>query len=104
MFVVIFFFCVTQRTAYEVRLSDWSSDVFSSDLREGRVNIVYGIPRSAAAHARSTRFRLACFRRRMPSGKHDYARIDNAGFDENQNRHARVSLKHALWSCPTKIE
>src|SRR3546814_10317780 len=31
----LFFFCVffKQKTAYEVRISDWSSDVCSSDLR-----------------------------------------------------------------------
>src|SRR3546814_11094471 len=29
---VFFFFCVKQKTAYEVRISDWSSDVCSSDL------------------------------------------------------------------------
>src|SRR3546814_2510207 len=29
--VVVFFFC-RQKTAYEVRISDWSSDVCSSDL------------------------------------------------------------------------
>src|SRR3546814_8197652 len=26
------FFCFKQKTAYEMRISDWSSDVFSSDL------------------------------------------------------------------------
>src|SRR3546814_8671245 len=31
----LFFF--KQKTAYEVRISDWSSDVCSSDLLEGRV-------------------------------------------------------------------
>src|SRR3546814_709717 len=35
--VVVFFFC-KQKTAYEVRISDWSSDVCSSDLR--------GLPKS----------------------------------------------------------
>src|SRR3546814_7159592 len=30
-FFVIFFFC-KQKTAYEMRISDWSSDVCSSDL------------------------------------------------------------------------
>src|SRR3546814_16587398 len=29
---VIVFFCVKQKTAYEMRISDWSSDVCSSDL------------------------------------------------------------------------
>src|SRR3546814_6891437 len=28
-----FFFCFKQKTAYEMRISDWSSDVCSSDLR-----------------------------------------------------------------------
>src|SRR3546814_6248165 len=30
-----FFFFFKQKTAYEMRISDWSSDVCSSDLREG---------------------------------------------------------------------
>src|SRR3546814_10289154 len=33
--VVLFFFLFKQKTAYEMRISDWSSDVCSSDL--GRV-------------------------------------------------------------------
>src|SRR3546814_9547150 len=31
-FVVLVFFFVKQKTAYELRISDWSSDVCSSDL------------------------------------------------------------------------
>src|SRR3546814_1722329 len=31
-FVVVFFFFFKQKTAYEMRISDWSSDVCSSDL------------------------------------------------------------------------
>src|SRR3546814_9519120 len=31
---VLFFFFFKQKTAYEVRISDWSSDVCSSDLAE----------------------------------------------------------------------
>src|SRR3546814_2744009 len=30
--VCVFFFCFKQKTAYEMRISDWSSDVCSSDL------------------------------------------------------------------------
>src|SRR3546814_1709754 len=29
---LLVFFCVKQKTAYEMRISDWSSDVCSSDL------------------------------------------------------------------------
>src|SRR3546814_1458589 len=31
-----FFFCVEQKTAHEMRISDWSSDVCSSDLITAR--------------------------------------------------------------------
>src|SRR3546814_1299766 len=30
--LILFFFCFKQKTAYEMRISDWSSDVCSSDL------------------------------------------------------------------------
>src|SRR3546814_9971752 len=33
--VVLIIFCVKQKTAYEERISDWSSDVCSSDLAKG---------------------------------------------------------------------
>src|SRR3546814_13778482 len=33
--VVYLFFCFKQKTAYEMRISDWSSDVCSSDLLHG---------------------------------------------------------------------
>src|SRR3546814_5354397 len=32
LFVFVFFFVFKQKTAYEMRISDWSSDVCSSDL------------------------------------------------------------------------
>src|SRR3546814_2376155 len=35
--VVVLFFFFKQKTAYEMRISDWSSDVCSSDLAERRV-------------------------------------------------------------------
>src|SRR3546814_5187960 len=36
MYGSLFFFFFKQKTAYEMRISDWSSDVCSSDLRGGR--------------------------------------------------------------------
>src|SRR3546814_2583044 len=33
-YMYLFFFFFKQKTAYEMRISDWSSDVCSSDLRE----------------------------------------------------------------------
>src|SRR3546814_8946450 len=32
MFIILFVFFFKQKTAYEMRISDWSSDVCSSDL------------------------------------------------------------------------
>src|SRR3546814_2535770 len=34
LFITLFFFFFKQKTAYEMRISDWSSDVCSSDLPE----------------------------------------------------------------------
>src|SRR3546814_3100386 len=39
---IVFFFFFKQKTAYEMRISDWSSDVCSSDLREGRDEFATG--------------------------------------------------------------
>src|SRR3546814_13853294 len=36
-FVSVFFFFFKQKTAYEMRISDWSSDVCSSDLDAARI-------------------------------------------------------------------
>src|SRR3546814_2917118 len=49
MLSICFFFC-KQKTAYEMRISDWSSDVCSSDLTQGRPAQPRGAaPRSAPA-------------------------------------------------------
>src|SRR3546814_1306505 len=37
MYFSIYFFFFKQKTAYEMRISDWSSDVCSSDLRKERL-------------------------------------------------------------------
>src|SRR3546814_8872828 len=38
--VLVFFFFFKQKTAYEMRISDWSSDVCSSDLEEDSIEMV----------------------------------------------------------------
>src|SRR3546814_5597429 len=42
-FAVLFFF-FKQKTAYEMRISDWSSDVCSSDLTEDAQPLVPALP------------------------------------------------------------
>src|SRR3546814_12936655 len=57
MFVSFLFFFFKQKTAYEMRISDWSSDVCSSDLRviaflaQNDVISAAGIDRVIAARA-----------------------------------------------------
>src|SRR3546814_7887996 len=70
--MVFWFFFFKQKTAYEMRISDWSSDVCSSDLDERS-----RLPRSAAALRRqfgdpvalSQRHRLRRYRGRFQPGE-----------------------------------
>src|SRR3546814_6730049 len=50
LFVVLFF---KQKTAYEMRISDWSSDVCSSDLQPQQLLVVHthALPRQQDAEA-----------------------------------------------------
>src|SRR3546814_4865223 len=59
----VFFF--KQKTAYEMRISDWSSDVCSSDLAEA--SSVNSIARFAS-NAKAMAFTLATSPRLKPSG------------------------------------
>src|SRR3546814_2551409 len=44
------FFCCKQKTAYEMRISDWSSDVCSSDLHRNRAGGAKGEEGGVARH------------------------------------------------------
>src|SRR3546814_5364205 len=39
----VFFFCVKQKTSYDMRISDWSSDVCSSDLPDVAVGDLHAL-------------------------------------------------------------
>src|SRR3546814_7030213 len=60
----VFFLLFKQKTAYEMRISDWSSDVCSSDLRERehRVMRKAAPPGGSAAFVTSTSERDDSFR------------------------------------------
>src|SRR3546814_12045653 len=47
----VWFIFYRQRTAYEMRMSDWSSDVCSSDLREALADRMRGAPDTVDAAA-----------------------------------------------------
>src|SRR3546814_8661474 len=48
---MVFFFFFKQKTAYEMRISDWSSDVCSSDLQNRRHFTLRAWPCARAARA-----------------------------------------------------
>src|SRR3546814_12670876 len=49
-----------QKTAYEMRISDWSSDVFSSDLTQGHSHPRSDLLGDPQAGGRSLAFQQAC--------------------------------------------
>src|SRR3546814_7872246 len=60
MSLMVVFFFFKQKTAYELRISDWSSDVCSSDLRDAGLAVVLLQPLDQLAveivqHARAAR-------------------------------------------------
>src|SRR3546814_5694471 len=63
--VVCWFFFFKQKTAYEMRISDWSSDVCSSDL-------TFGI---ASGRADKTRCRRCGLRRRPADQRSEERRV-----------------------------
>src|SRR3546814_12816526 len=63
------FFCFKQKTAYELRISDWSSDVCSSDLGQGDLD------RRAGGVVRATHARI----RRDRARSHDPGAGDAVG-------------------------
>src|SRR3546814_6645330 len=79
---LVFFFFFKQKTAYEMRISDWSSDVCSSDLLPcmrrgmvmtvplGRGSVSWSGGSGAAALPRRFFVFVGCRIRRCPPGQH----------------------------------
>src|SRR3546814_6021840 len=75
MILSVFFF-VKQKTAYEMRISDWSSDVCSSDLTTGpalRRELRTGLPSAVDAPAAGRARRSVLFRPRRYGGEYPQA-------------------------------
>src|SRR3546814_202061 len=71
LYAIVFFFFFKQKTAYEMRISDWSSDVCSSDL----IAFELVLDRDDAGHAPGNRNRAVhVLQRRDRSGQRDHAR------------------------------
>src|SRR3546814_6458734 len=71
--MIVFFFC-KQKTAYEMRISDWSSDVCSSDLKAEPVRLaIFGAAIGLGFLAGKMRSRLqrSGVKRRALAGRHE---------------------------------
>src|SRR3546814_11902138 len=105
----MFFFFFKQKTAYEMRISDWSSDVCSSDLRcrapgprASAIGAPAGVGRrgresgrcawtgAASARVRRCRRWRRCGGRRRPAIR--VARVDRKGVGEGKRVAGRVDI------------
>src|SRR3546814_6510180 len=74
--LILFFFC-KQKTAYEMRISDWSSDVCSSDLGDAGKSCAAG--RLDRRSLPAVRLRLLCLRLRQRDAEEPAEEPQRAG-------------------------
>src|SRR3546814_1500455 len=74
VFFIVYFFFFKQKTAYEMRISDWSSDVCSSDLLHRRTGTRRRSLRPAGGRTAAPA-RDAALRRRLRRAHRDPARF-----------------------------
>src|SRR3546814_7477339 len=77
----MYFFFVKQKTAYEMRISDWSSDVCSSDLQRRRREIV------AAQHIAER-----AEQQRQVDVEHAVVEAEGAEADQHHDRRVEVAV------------
>src|SRR3546814_19341646 len=121
MLISGFFFFFKQKTAYEVRISDWSSDVCSSDLfakagdpfpgfGEGSAHIlvIAGPARQPSARKAQRMSRMEQVHDRRASRqflfpKRDLAALDWRGKRDDQCRRLMRELVHRLYLQPSGL-
>src|SRR3546814_10117846 len=98
---VLFFFFFKQKTAYEMRISDWSSDVCSSDLlsvrcrEDGRRHRLFPQQRDGRFHVQARRAER--FRARAGQGQSGRAGQATAEFDVTDDRARSRQGEHGDW-------
>src|SRR3546814_5839559 len=94
MFVFFFFF--KQKTAYEMRISDWSSDVCSSDLLFERAGCGRGLLDQRGVLLRDLVHRRDCLVDLLDAGALFLRRGADLGHDVGDAFHAGDDLFHGL--------
>src|SRR3546814_4222220 len=95
-FFIFCFFFFKQKTAYEMRISDWSSDVCSSDL-QGRVRFV----RSASKAAARRRAEPALSHRQRPDDRRQRQVHDRRTHGRQRSEERRVG-KECVSTCRSR--
>src|SRR3546814_4073048 len=97
-----FFFFFKQKTAYEMRISDWSSDVCSSDLRDPRLDHREGDGRPGRTAAGRQRHDQPPQEAHAPAvGPHGHLRPDRrGGAVGTRASEGRLELRLALQHLP----
>src|SRR3546814_5928163 len=112
MFVVVFFFFFKQKTAYEMRISDWSSDVCSSDLSTKRLlnenRLSSKISRSNVSPSALGYFLIFYLRRLLNTGRgqHKNSIIDfdtNSGCSSCGRSEERRVGKECVSTCRSRL-
>src|SRR3546814_16686834 len=99
MYSCVFFF--KQKTAYEMRISDWSSDVCSSDLRSRAVR---GDLRQEGAGERESARDMDVEHRLEIGGRHRVERLlDSVAGVVAQNRYRTMPIGHARGEALSQI-
>src|SRR3546814_9160946 len=93
LFCCIFFF--KQKTSYEVRISDWSSDVCSSDLVDLRLAAQFekNSPEQNRADARFAQFQLAIDKRVATATERGASKEQLAQIVESAKVHVAATLR-----------
>src|SRR3546814_9110022 len=98
LYLYFFVFFFKQKTAYEMRISDWSSDVCSSDLVGGLLQDVTrpGRPRSAREAAKVEEVVRITLEQRPSGATHWSTRTLAAHLGTNATAVARIWRAHGL--------
>src|SRR3546814_14529733 len=97
MCVSLFFF-FKQKTAYEMRISDWSSDVCSSDLQHRRDGAEAGRDVAHDVGEKDDPYRVA----QQAHGRHEHHRIEEA--DARHQSRNRPGEKSEVLEVPPESE
>src|SRR3546814_14722379 len=92
---MLWFFCFKQKTAYEMRISDWSSDVCSSDLTAARFQAGVGRRRRRSRDSHRCGYQ-SVLRRWRSEGVH-------AGRQLRDERERSLGDRGSAYDHPTEI-